>query len=350
MGLTVVGSAPGKGNPRLPRESGVRFVYEVLTEQAERLDRSHRRVRTGVVGTQALPIVIVVGEHLVELGRVLDLILRPVDVDLLLGCVDPLDDTCRQHDLAAEDPRPGVDHEVRRPALIRGLVDPTDIAVNCGNLEAGQINSLGEARVGSVLPWLELHLDRPPFSGWRGFVRSSRTRRSWVYTAGRHVQKGHMRPSRESPDAQVLSVGSATCPMNSGVPLSVSTRAKANGWSARIVTGRRAEVGRTIPVAAAASVPSSSTVMLASCTTWSIHTPGSIPEKSAPAPNGTSMPSSCNGGMRSRSVAKSQRGIDRSTRPGASRVATSANVSGASSSAGVVWPVGTSTRMAILLL
>jgi len=52
-----------------------------------------RVVRVGVVATQALPIVDVVGERLVVPGRLLDLVLRTVNEHLLLGCVDPLDKT-----------------------------------------------------------------------------------------------------------------------------------------------------------------------------------------------------------------------------------------------------------------
>ena len=61
--------------------------------------RSHltirRHVRVGVVITQVLVIVDVVGERLVGPGRVLDLILCTVDVHFPLRCVDPLHETYR---------------------------------------------------------------------------------------------------------------------------------------------------------------------------------------------------------------------------------------------------------------
>src|SRR4029078_5780383 len=43
--------------------------------------------------------------------------------------VDALDDARGQHDLLAEDPRPGVDDEERRAHLVRRVVDLSDRAV-----------------------------------------------------------------------------------------------------------------------------------------------------------------------------------------------------------------------------
>ena len=59
---------------------------------------------------------------------------------------------------------------------------------------------------------------------------------------------------------------------NSGTPVAVCTISNANGWSA-LNTPRvsRPDVGAiTMAVAAAASVPASSTVIVARCTAWSM--------------------------------------------------------------------------------
>jgi VCBS repeat-containing protein len=83
------------------------------------------------VVTELLAILGIVGERVVVLRRVLDLVLRPVDVDLILRGVDPLDRTGRQHHLPAEDPRPSVNHQVRRPGFVGRFVDTTNVTVNC---------------------------------------------------------------------------------------------------------------------------------------------------------------------------------------------------------------------------
>src|SRR6478609_3597699 len=97
---------------------------------------TRRYVRVGVVITQVLVIVDVVGECLVGPGRVLDLVLCTVDVHLPLGYVDPLHETYRQRDVVAEKPRSDVYVEVRRPAVVLCL-DVTEIAVDCYNRVAG---------------------------------------------------------------------------------------------------------------------------------------------------------------------------------------------------------------------
>src|SRR6478752_2823507 len=99
---------------------------------------TRRHVRVGVVTTQVLVIVDVLGERLVGPGRVLDLVLRTVDVHLPLRCVDPLHETYRQRHVVAEKPRPDFYVEVRRAgAVILCLDDLTEIAVDCDNRVAG---------------------------------------------------------------------------------------------------------------------------------------------------------------------------------------------------------------------
>src|SRR5436309_11481882 len=83
-----------------------------------------------VVARELAPVRLVAIATLVELGRVLDLVLRPADVDLAVVVVDAVDHTGRQHDLLAEDPRSGVDDDVARADVVRGLVDLADRAVD----------------------------------------------------------------------------------------------------------------------------------------------------------------------------------------------------------------------------
>ena len=68
-----------------------------------------RRVRR-VVATDLVAILVLVASRPVAVGvvvgRVLDLVLRQADVDLLLGRVDSLDDAGRDEALLAEDPEP----------------------------------------------------------------------------------------------------------------------------------------------------------------------------------------------------------------------------------------------------
>src|SRR5688572_24704180 len=65
------------------------------------------RAAGAVVAGHVVAVPIVHPHALVELRRVLDLILRAVDVDALLVRVDPVDRARREDDLLAEDPRPG---------------------------------------------------------------------------------------------------------------------------------------------------------------------------------------------------------------------------------------------------
>src|SRR5687767_11368578 len=67
--------------------------------------------------------------RLVELGRVLDLILCPVDEHATILEVHPVDHAGRQHDLLAEDPRAGVDDDVTATVLGGRLVNAADPAV-----------------------------------------------------------------------------------------------------------------------------------------------------------------------------------------------------------------------------
>src|SRR4029079_2794833 len=73
------------------------------------------------VRAEPAAIALVADHAVVELGRVLDLVLRPVDEDLFVIVVDAHDHTGGKHDLLAEDPRAGVDDEVRRADLVARL-------------------------------------------------------------------------------------------------------------------------------------------------------------------------------------------------------------------------------------
>src|SRR4051794_25273529 len=75
----------------------------------------------------------------VELGRVLDLVLRAVDEDLLLVAVHLVDHAGRDHDLLAEDPRAGVDDDVRATDLRGRGIDLADAAVERFDVETDQI-------------------------------------------------------------------------------------------------------------------------------------------------------------------------------------------------------------------
>lgn len=93
--------------------------------------------------------------------------------------------------------------------------------------------------------------------------------------------------------------------------MGVCTIANPNGRSARTVTsgGGGAETANAMPVTAAASVPHSSTVMVARWIAWLMTTGfGVIAEKSAAGVKGLTRPSCCNAPPRSIAVAKSHRG------------------------------------------
>src|ERR671924_1691772 len=85
----------------------------------------------------AIPVVSVL--VLLELGRVLDLLLRPVHPHCLGLRVDSVDDPGRQHDLLAEDPRARVDDDVAGPDIVRRLVDLPDRAVRRLDRVAGEV-------------------------------------------------------------------------------------------------------------------------------------------------------------------------------------------------------------------
>jgi hypothetical protein len=45
---------------------------------------------------------------------------------------------------------------VRHPGLVGGPVNPTNVAVDCGYREAGEVSPVAnKSGLGSVLPWLE---------------------------------------------------------------------------------------------------------------------------------------------------------------------------------------------------
>jgi hypothetical protein len=53
--------------------------------------------------------------------------------------VNAPDDPRRQHNLATEDPRPGVDEQVTAAHIVRGLFDRTDASVGRLNVESDDI-------------------------------------------------------------------------------------------------------------------------------------------------------------------------------------------------------------------
>src|SRR5687768_12620306 len=111
-----------------------------------------RGAATAVVRAEAV-VVRLVGQVRVaiELGRVLDLVLRPVDVHRLAVEVDAVDDAGRDQHLLAEDPRPGVDDEQVPTSLVRGLVDLADAPVRRLDVEADEI-AADDARLAVVRP------------------------------------------------------------------------------------------------------------------------------------------------------------------------------------------------------
>src|SRR5687768_4210075 len=115
-----------------------------------------------VVAADLVAVGLVAVPRLVELGRALDLVLRPLDEDRLRVEVDPLDDVGRQHDLLAEDPRAGVDDDVATRRVVRRLVDLPDAAVDRLDAEAGEIEPA--AHVGTERAWVPVR----PGIGCRG--------------------------------------------------------------------------------------------------------------------------------------------------------------------------------------
>src|SRR5262245_16296784 len=92
-----------------------------------------------VVRAEVRAVRVVRCERVVVLGSALDLLLRAVDEDLLLGLFDPADDAGRDHDLLAEDPWPRVDHDVAAADVVGRLVDLADRAVDRLHPEARHV-------------------------------------------------------------------------------------------------------------------------------------------------------------------------------------------------------------------
>src|SRR5262249_55394940 len=79
---------------------------------AVRLDAdAARAAKRRVVGADLLAVSGIVHARLVELRRALHGVLRPLDVDLLLVGMHPVDDPGREQDLLAEDPRSRLDDD-----------------------------------------------------------------------------------------------------------------------------------------------------------------------------------------------------------------------------------------------
>jgi hypothetical protein len=87
----------------------------------------------------AKPILMPMIDAVAPVRRLLDLILRAVDPNLLYVVIDALDHTGGQHHLLAEDPRAGVDDDVALPHVVARLVDLADRAVDGFDLMTGEI-------------------------------------------------------------------------------------------------------------------------------------------------------------------------------------------------------------------
>src|SRR5215212_7003007 len=92
-----------------------------------------------VVAADLRPVRLVPVRVLVELGRILDLVLREPDEDRLRVGVDPLDHARREHDLLPEDPRPRVDDDVAAADLVGRFVDLSDPAVGRFDRVTGEV-------------------------------------------------------------------------------------------------------------------------------------------------------------------------------------------------------------------
>src|SRR5919108_226095 len=113
-----------------------------------------------VVLAQATAVGLVLSQRLVELRSVLDLLLRPVDDDLLGRLVHTADHPGGQHDLLAEDPRSGVDDDVARTCLVRRVVHLADRPVEgldlvSADVDLGKVDS--EVGLASIRPDIGLH-------------------------------------------------------------------------------------------------------------------------------------------------------------------------------------------------
>ena len=116
---------------------------------------------SGVVVAETVAVLAVVSVPVpIELGRVLDLVLGPIDVDLTIIGVDALDDARWEHHLATEDPRAGVDDEEAAARLVGGLIHLADASIGRLDLVTGQIDVLDVDRrsgpEGPDLPWLSV--------------------------------------------------------------------------------------------------------------------------------------------------------------------------------------------------
>src|SRR5688572_11404321 len=92
-----------------------------------------------VIGAQVIPVRLFLIALRIELRCLLDLVFGAVHEQLAVGDVDLMDDASRQQYLLAEDPRPGVDHDVARASVVGRLVDGPDVAVDSLHAEARDI-------------------------------------------------------------------------------------------------------------------------------------------------------------------------------------------------------------------
>src|SRR5438093_8101801 len=134
--------------------------------------------------TDPVPVILGHVRPLVELRCRLDLVLGEPHVDLLVVEVDPRQGAGREEDLLPEDPRPGVDDEIRRADVVPRFIDVTDRSVRRFDVETLQIGHLWQDDLGR--PEVDLHALPPP--------RSSRGRLSDLPRHPFRTQRGGAEP------------------------------------------------------------------------------------------------------------------------------------------------------------
>src|SRR5439155_18893934 len=93
-----------------------------------------------VIAAKLVSIGLVAVRALVELGRVLDLVLREVDENRLRVGIEIPDHTGGKHHFLAEDPRPRVDDDEAPARLVGRFIDLADAAIARLDLESAQVD------------------------------------------------------------------------------------------------------------------------------------------------------------------------------------------------------------------
>src|SRR4051794_9422813 len=118
-----------------------------------------------VVAAELVAVVLVAVPLVVELRRVLDLILRAVHEHRLGIEIEVTNDSGWEHHLLAEDPRARIDDDEAAAGLVGRLVDLADAAVECLDLETGQVD--GRSRAAERPDLSDRHLPQPLREGPR---------------------------------------------------------------------------------------------------------------------------------------------------------------------------------------